>query len=109
MKIAISASGATLTSPVDPRFGRCADFVFFNLDDDTYQVLSNTAGNSGSGAGVQAAQFVIQQGAQALIAGRVGLNAVQVLDAADVKVYVAQEITVQQAIDAFKAGTLAAA
>lgn len=109
MKIAISATGATLTSPVDPRFGRCATFIFFDLDNDTFEAQPNAAGNSRGGAGVQAAQFIVQQGAQAVVAGRVGPNAVQVLNATDVKIYVAQEMTIQQAIDAFKAETLAVA
>jgi predicted Fe-Mo cluster-binding NifX family protein len=109
MKIAIGATGTTLTSPIDPRFGRCANFIIFDLDNDIFTVQPNASCNSGGGAGVQAAQFIVQQGAQAVVAGRVGPNAVQVLNAASVKIYVAHEMTAQQAIDAFKARTLTAA
>ena len=106
MKIAISTTGTTLTDAVDPRFGRCANFIFIDLDGDIFEAQPNTAVGSGHGAGVQTAQFMVGQNVQAIIAGRFGPNAAQVLDAADVQTFVAKEMTVQQAIDAFRAGTL---
>jgi predicted Fe-Mo cluster-binding NifX family protein len=114
MKIAITTTGTTLTDAVDPRFGRCANFIFVDtdlvgLDSDTAETQPNTAVSSGHGAGVQAAQFVVERGAEAIIAGRFGPNAAQVFQTANVKTYIAQEMTVQQAIDAFRAGTLSAA
>ena len=114
MKIAISTTGSTLADAVDPRFGRCASFIFVDLDSvdldgNAFQTQPNTAVSSGHGAGVQAAQFVVQQDVKAVIAGRFGPNAAAVFATAAVKTYIAQKMTVQQAIDAFRAGTLPAA
>ncbi len=33
MKIAVTATGATLEAPLDPRFGRCPYFVIVEMDD----------------------------------------------------------------------------
>ncbi len=110
MKIVISASGATLSSPVDPRFGRCPYYLFVDTETDPVKVHAqqNTSAASGSGAGIQAAQYIVQEGAQAVITGNVGPNAYQVLEAAGVSIYHGQGMTAQAAIDAFKSGELGA-
>lgn len=110
MKIVISASGATLSSPVDPRFGRCAYILFVDTETDPVKVQAqqNTSAASGSGAGIQTAQYVVQEGAQAVITGHVGPNAYQVLEAAGVPIYHGQGMTAQAAVDAFKSGELGA-
>lgn len=108
MNIVISASGATLSSPVDPRFGRCAYFLFVDTETDPVKVQAqqNTSAASGSGAGIQAAQYIVQEGAQAVITGNVGPNAYQVLQAANVPLYQVQGMTAQAAVNAFKSGEL---
>jgi predicted Fe-Mo cluster-binding NifX family protein len=62
--------------------------------------------SQGGGAGIQAAQFVVNQGAQAVLTGNLGPNAFDVLQAAGVKGYLVSECTVGQAVEAFKAGQL---
>ncbi len=62
MKIVITAQGPELDSAVDPRFGRAAYFLVYDLDADTCEAVSNETGRSaGQGAGVQAAQLVASQ------------------------------------------------
>ena len=58
MKIAISSSGKTLDSPLDPRFGRCAWFLVIDPADMSYEVFDNQSAAQSSGAGIQAAQFL---------------------------------------------------
>ena len=41
MKIAISSSGKTLDSLLDPRFGRCAWFLIIDPADMRYEVFDN--------------------------------------------------------------------
>ena len=62
MKIAVSAAGNTLDAPVDPRFGRCANFLIVDTDNNTFEAFGNDAGALGGGAGIQAAQFVASKG-----------------------------------------------
>ncbi len=109
MKIVVSASGANLEALVDPRFGRCPCYIFVDTDSGTFEAQQNAAAMAGGGAGIQAAQAVVQSGAQAVITGNVGPNAFQVFSAAGVPVYTARGMSVSQAVEAFKAGTLPSA
>ncbi len=109
MKIVVSASSANLEAMVDPRFGRCPHYIFVDTDSGTFEAQQNAAAMAGGGAGIQAAQAVVQSGAQAVITGNVGPNAFQVFSAAGIPVYTARGMSVSQAVEAFKAGTLPSA
>lgn len=106
MKVVVTASGADLDAPVDPRFGRCSFFVFVDTDTMAFEAVENQAAMAAGGAGVQAAQFVVGKGAQAVITGNVGPNAMAGLQAAGVKVYVGAEGTVRKSVELFKEGRL---
>ena len=108
MKIVISAVGPDLDSAASPVFGRCPTYLFVDTDTSASETAENPAVSAGGGAGIQAAQFVIQQGAQAVLSGNVGPNAFQVFSAAGVPIYLHGEDTVRQAVEAFKAGKLQA-
>lgn len=106
MKVVVTASGADLDAPVDPRFGRCSFFVFVDTDTMAVEAVENPAAVAAGGAGVQAAQFVVDKGAEAVITGNVGPNAMAGLKAAGVKVYVGAEGTVRESVELFKEGRL---
>jgi predicted Fe-Mo cluster-binding NifX family protein len=106
MKIAVSAAGNTLEAPVDPRFGRCANFLIVDTDDMTFEAFGNDAGALGGGAGIQAAQFVASKGVSGVVTGNVGPNAMRTLSAAGVKVYAGATGTVADAVKAFNEGRL---
>ena len=106
MKIAVSADGSDLSSAASPRFGRCAHYILVDTETMAFQALANDASSAAHGAGVGAAQFVMNQGAQAVITGNVGPNAFHVLNTANLPVYLCEGGTVAEAIAAFKAGTL---
>ncbi len=103
MKVVITASGPDLDSPVDPRFGRAAYFIFVDTDTLEYEAVQNPYVAAVGGAGIQAAQLVANKGAQAVISGSVGPNAFQTLSAAGIPMYQAPAGTVRQVLDAFKA------
>jgi len=110
MLVAITAQNDSLDSPVDPRFGRCAWFIFYDTDkDEVVESVRNEAAVAAGGAGIQAAQFVVNKGAKAVITGNVGPNASAVLDGAGIEVYVGASGTVKEALEAFKKGQLAKA
>jgi len=108
MKVAVSSSGREAASPVDPRFGRCPYFVFADTELGTFEAVANEAVSSGHGAGVQAAQSLVQAGAEAVVSQRFGPNAYQVVAAAGLGAYECGPMTVAEAVEAFKAGTLTA-
>ncbi len=106
MKIAVAASGAGEKAMVDSRFGRCAQFVFVDTDAGTFEAKANASVASGHGAGIQASQYVVQEGAEAVIAGRVGPNAFGVLDAAGIPVYESPGVSIEEAVRRLLAGEL---
>jgi len=109
MIVAVSATGTEITAPIDPRFGRCRYFLFFDSETRKVEALSNSAGQAGGGAGVQAAQQVAGKGAQVVLTGNVGPNAHQALSAAEISVYTGMSGTVKEAIDCYLSGKLEAA
>lgn len=106
MKIAVSAGGKDLDSPIDPRFGRCAFFLVVDSGDMSFLVFDNENMALGGGAGIQSAQFVASKGAQIVITGNCGPNAVKTLNAAGIGVIVGQSGTVRQTVEKFKKGLL---
>ena len=107
MKIVISATGETLDSPVDPRFGRAAKFILFDMETDTFQAVDNAQNlNAAQGAGIQAGETVSRLGAEAVITGHCGPKAFRTLEAAGIQVIVGVDGTVSEAIEGFKAGQL---
>jgi predicted Fe-Mo cluster-binding NifX family protein len=104
MRIVISAQGENLEAPASPVFGRCPTYVFVDTDTMRTEAMPNPAMNQGGGAGIQAAQFVVEQGAEAVLSGNLGPNAFDVLEAAGIPVYLISEGTVREAVEAFKAG-----
>lgn len=108
MRVAVTAQGADLESAMDPRFGRCRNFVIVDSDSDTdkFEAFSNESVTASGGAGTQSAQFLANKGVGAVITGNVGPNAARALEAAGIKVYAAASGTVRDALRAYKAGKL---
>ena len=107
MKIAITAISKDLSSNVDPRFGRAKVFIVADTDTGAFTAHDNAQNlNAAQGAGIQAGETVARLGAQAVITGNIGPKAFRVLNAAGIKVYLAGEGTVSDAVRRFKAGEL---
>ncbi|MGD9046547.1 MAG: NifB/NifX family molybdenum-iron cluster-binding protein [Anaerolineae bacterium] len=106
MRIVVSSQGGTLDAPASPVFGRCPTFVFVDSETMATEAVPNPAMSQGGGAGIQAAQFVVNQGAETVLTGNLGPNAFDVLQAAGVQGYLVSEGTVGQAVAAFQAGQL---
>jgi len=106
MKIAVPTNGNNLDSPASPVFGRCPTYIFVDTETMAFEVLPNPAMNQPGGAGIQAAQFVVNQGAKAVLTGNLGPNAMDVLQAAGVPGYLIADGTVRQAVEQFKEGQL---
>lgn len=106
MKVVVTAQGTDLDSMSSPVFGRCPALVIIDTETMEHEGIANPGVAAGSGAGIQAAQFVIDRGVQAVLSHDVGPNAFAVLEAAGVPVYRIDRGTVRQAVEAFVAGTL---
>jgi predicted Fe-Mo cluster-binding NifX family protein len=107
MKIAISSSGPGLESALDSRFGRAAGFVVYDTDSGANEYVDNTQNlNAAQGAGIQSAQNVADTGAQVVITGHVGPKAFRALDHAGIKICLATEGCVGDAVQAFSEGSI---
>jgi len=109
MRIVVTSSGTDLGVPASPIFGRCPTYIFVDTETMGFEALENPAIAAGGGAGIQAAQFVIERGAQAVVTGNVGPNAFQVFRSANVPVFLFDGGTVRQAVAAYREGKLAQA
>ena len=107
MKVAITATGETLNSDIDLRFGRAQNFLI--VDTDTMQIDNVTNAqniNAAQGAGIQAAQTIAKTGAEVLITGNCGPKAFGVLSAANIKVIVGVSGKIQDVLESYKQGKL---
>lgn len=105
-KIAIASNGKTLKSQVDPRFGRCFYFLIVDSETEEFKVLTNTADSMPRGAGVSAAQLVVDQKVEAVIAGNFGPKAVNVLSQSGVNILPVSGKTVKEALKDYREGKL---
>lgn len=107
MKLAFSARGPALSSELDPRFGRASYFVVVDTDSGELSAHDDSQNvRAAHGAGVQAAQEIVNFGVAGLITGNIGPDAASVLQAGHVKVYRQTWGTVRDGIEQFKSGRL---
>ena len=109
MKICITSTGNTLDSAVDPRFGRCRSFIFFDTESGNFDAQENPNYQLQGGAGIQSGQLVASRGAKAVLTGNIGPNAHQVLRAAGISVFTGVSGTVKDAIEGYKNNSYSAA
>jgi predicted Fe-Mo cluster-binding NifX family protein len=108
MKIAISSRGQELQSAVDPHFGRAAQFILYDMETDSCEIVSNEQRlNVLQGAGTEAAEMISHHGGQVLITGYCGPEALEKLAAAGIQIILgADGLTVSQALEKYKSGQL---
>jgi predicted Fe-Mo cluster-binding NifX family protein len=104
MKIAISSSGEKNDSLLDPRFGRCVFYALYDSEEEKWSFLPNPGAMEGSGAGLKAAQFLIEENVDVLLTGDVGPNASRILNAAEIKVYTLPEVALEEALQQYEKG-----
>lgn len=106
MKIAVPAESKALDSDVCQSFGRTYYFVVVDSQTHEYEVVDNQAASSEGGAGIKAAQAVVDSGAEVVITFHCGQNAADVLKAADIKIMKAVPGTVSEMVQKYEAGEL---
>ena len=107
MKVAITSQGKELSSEIDLRFGRAKWIIVVDTETGEFQLQDNVVNlNAVQGAGIQTGQNIANLGVEAVITGNIGPNAFKTLNAAEVKMFLAQKQTVRQALDLFKVGKL---
>lgn len=109
MKLCITSEGKTLDSKVDPRFGRCGYFIFYDTDTGGFEAYENPNAQFSGGAGIQSGQLMVSRGVKAVLTGNVGPNAHQVLTAAGIDVFTGVSGSVKDVVDGYGKGAYKAA
>ncbi|MDA3820164.1 MAG: NifB/NifX family molybdenum-iron cluster-binding protein [Candidatus Delongbacteria bacterium] len=101
MKIVFPSDKADWNAKLDERFGRAPGFVIYDDNDESLTFIENKEKNAGHGVGVQAAQTVIQAGADVVVtSGPFGPKASSVLTQAGIKLLPQMgEITIREALE----------
>ncbi len=101
MKIAIPVNDKSLESGICQSFGRAPYFLIYDLESKESDFLENSAAISQGGAGVKAAQLIVDSEASALLTPRCGDNAADILKIANVKLYKTMNESISDNIKAF--------
>ncbi len=102
MKIAIPLDEDQCS--VCPSFGR-APFYLMN-NGESSEILANPAADAEGGAGLKAAQFLVDHCVTVVITPRCGQNSADVMQAAEMKIYKSQGSSAEENLEAFRDGKL---
>ena len=107
MIVAIPVNEKKIDSEVCISFGRTPLFLIYDTESKEEKYLDNSAIAETAGAGIKAAQSIVDNNVEVMITPRMGENANDVLVAAEVKMYKTEkEKTAKENIDLFLEGKL---
>lgn len=106
MKIAVSATGKESTDLLDSRFGRCSYFQIFDMETKNIKCVENNGKSASGGAGIAAAQQLVDEGVDVIISWKIGPNAFEVFEKANIKMVSSETVSVESALEAYEQGKL---
>lgn len=102
MKIAIPVKEKSMETEVYESFGRAPYFLIYDLDTKESNFIENEAAQARGGAGIIAAQTIVDSKVDVLLTPRLGKNAADVIVAADVKMYKSVDGLVEKNIELYE-------
>ena len=87
MKIALPVKAKSLQAQVSDTFGRTEYFLIYDTENKTAEYIDNSAAASQGGAGIKAAQTVVDQKVEALLTPQCGENAARVMQPNGIRIY----------------------
>ncbi|WKY47544.1 NifB/NifX family molybdenum-iron cluster-binding protein [Eubacteriaceae bacterium ES3] len=106
MKIAIPVDENTIDTEVCMSFGRAPYFYIYDTQEKQGDFLANEAATAQGGAGIKAAQIIVDTGANVLITPRCGENAADVFKQAEIKLYKNKNESIEDNVKAYQGGSL---
>jgi predicted Fe-Mo cluster-binding NifX family protein len=100
--ICVTSRGQDLEAEIDPKFGRAMYFLFVNPETLEYEAIKNPYAESAHGAGIQAAQLIVNRKISMILTGQVGPNAQRILDAAGIRIIAAENGSARKALASLK-------
>jgi predicted Fe-Mo cluster-binding NifX family protein len=111
MKIAVATGAGGLDDVVSTVFARATTFTIVDVENGEIKntkVMQNPAAAAGGGAGIQAAQILVNEGVSAVIAGNFGPNASGLLAQTGVAMISSPGVKVEDAVKSAERGGAAA-
>ena len=102
MIIAIPVDEKNIKGNVCVSFGRAPYFMFYDTDKNESDFVYNNAADSQGGAGIKAAQVIVDNNADVLITPRCGDNAAEVLKTADITIYKSKSNSIEDNLKDYK-------
>ncbi|MBF7096199.1 NifB/NifX family molybdenum-iron cluster-binding protein [Alkalibacter mobilis] len=106
MKIGIPVNDNNKESGVCISFGRAPWFMVYDTEKKSEEFIKNTAADSPGGAGIKAAQILVDSKINALITPRCGENAAEVIKGAGIEIFKSQGENIGENIDQFEKNSL---
>lgn len=107
MRIAIPINEMRMESEVCVSFGRAPYFLVYDTQSDVSNFFENPGAASQGGAGIKAAQAIVDAMAETLLTVRCGENSAKVFQGAGIKVYKTTKGSAKENIEALQKGELA--
>ena len=101
MIVAITSTGNSLESFIDPRFGRCSCFVFYNTETKESVFQPNPFKDNDEGVGVAVVDWISAFSCSKIISGQFGMKIKPLLDESRIQLILVNdpELTIRQIIN----------
>jgi len=106
MKIAMPVDDKSMETTICISFGRTPYFLIYDTESKESVFLDNSAAASQGGAGIKAAQSIVDNSVSVLITPRCGENAAAVIYEAKIKIYKTKNNSIIDNINALNNGEL---
>lgn len=104
-RIAVTSTGESATSEMDQRFGRARYFLIRDQETGEWTAVDNSkVGAVAHGAGIQAAQELVDRKVSVVLTGDCGPKATAVLEAAGIEIRTGYSGSVQSAFKQYERG-----
>ena len=101
MIVAITSTGNSLESFIDPRFGRCSYFVFYNTETKESVFQPNPFKDNDEGVGVAVVDWISAFSCSKIISGQFGMKIKPLLDESRIQLILVNDpkLTIRQIIN----------
>ena len=106
MIIGIPVDNNTMEANISSHFGRTEFFLIWDSETEKPLFIVNDAMNAQGGAGIKAAQVLVDNNIDATISPRLGQNAYEVINGANIKIYASEGMSVKDNLDKLNKGKL---
>ena len=101
MIVAITSTGNSLESFIDPRFGRCSYFIFYNTETKESVFQPNPFKDNDEGVGVDVVEWIATFSCSKIVSGQFGMKIKPLLDESRIQLILVNDpkLTIRQIIN----------